>query len=241
MSIFYHRDADSLQGYCCYHRLQLDTIFFERATRKRLRTLSASSPSHVPDSDLIATKPSSSLRHIAGIALLAATYVLSGRLGFAASAVHPIVSSAWPPSGIALAALLLMGRRFWPAITIGAFVVNLTAGIAPLVAAGIAVGNTLEAVVAASLVTSIAGLRSSPKPLGRLRDVLGLVVLGAIASTTVSATIGVTVLTAFGGAPSIPYGTAWLAWWTGDAIGILLVTPFLLTWATGPRPRITHP
>ena len=195
----------------------------------------------MPASDLIATKTSSSLRHIAGIALLAATYVLAGRLGFSASAVHPIVSSAWPPSGIALAALLLIGRRFWPAIALGAFAVNLTAGIAPLVAAGIAVGNTLEAVVAAWLLTSIAGFRSSPNPLGRLRDVLALVVLGAALSTTVSATIGVTVLTAFGGAPAIPYGTAWLAWWTGDAIGILLVTPLILTWAAGPRPRITDP
>jgi PAS domain S-box-containing protein len=182
---------------------------------------------------------SSSLRYVARVALLAAAYVLAGRLGFTASAVHPVVSSAWPPSGIALAALLLLGRRFWPAITLGAFAVNLTGGIAPLAAATIAVGNTLEGLLGAWLLTTTAGFRTAPEPLSRLRDVLALVVLGAVVSTPVAATVGVTVLTVFGGAPAIPYGTAWLAWWTGDAIGILLVTPLILTWAKGPIPRVT--
>ena len=181
----------------------------------------------------------SSLRYAARVALLAAIYVLAGRLGFTASAVHPVVSSAWPPSGIALAALLLLGRRFWPAITLGAFVVNLTGGIAPLAAATIAVGNTLEGLLGAWLLTTIAGFRTAPEPLSRLRDVLALAVLGAVVSTPVAATVGVTVLTVFGGAPAIPYGTAWLAWWTGDAIGILLVTPLILTWVRGGRLRVT--
>jgi PAS domain S-box-containing protein len=166
------------------------------------------------------------------VALLAASYVLAGRLGFTASAIHPVVSSAWPPSGVALAALLLMGTRFWPGIALGAFIVNLTGGIAPLAATGIAVGNTLEALVAARLLTSFAGFRL---PLERLRDVFALVVLGAIASTPVSATIGVTVLSLSGGAAGIPFGTIWLAWFLGDAIGILLVTPLILTWAAGAR------
>ena len=173
------------------------------------------------------------------IALLAAIYVLAGRLGFLASAVHPVVSSAWPPSGIALAALLLFGKRLWPGIAIGAFVVNITGGIAPLAAATIAMGDTLEGVLAAWFLTTIAGFRTAPDPLGRLRDVLALVVLAAILSTPVAATVGVTVLTVFGGAPAIPYGTAWMAWWTGDAVGILLVTPLILTWAKGPKLRVT--
>jgi len=170
------------------------------------------------------------------VGLLAATYVLAGRLGFTASAVHPIVSSAWPPSGVALAALLLMGTRYWPGIALGAFIVNLTAGIPPLAATGIAVGNTLEALVAAWLLTSFAGFRL---PLERLRDVFALVVLGAIASTPVSATVGVTMLTLSGGAAGIPLGTIWLAWFLGDAIGILLVTPLILTWAAGARLRLS--
>ncbi len=184
----------------------------------------------------ILRKPGSWLRYAVRVALLAATYVLAGRLGFAASAIHPVVSSAWPPSGVALAALLLMGTRFWPGIALGAFIVNLTGGIAPLPAAGIAVGNTLEALLAAWLLTSFAGFRLS---LQRLRDVFALVVLGAIASTPVSATVGVTILTLSGGTPGIRYGTIWLAWFLGDAIGILLVTPLILTWAAGTRLRLS--
>jgi PAS domain S-box-containing protein len=182
--------------------------------------------------------PGSPLHFAARVAILAAIYFLAGRLGFIASAVHPVVSSAWPPSGIALAALLLFGMRLWPGITIGAFVVNVTGGIAPLAAATIAVGNTCEGLLAAWLLMSVARFRTAPEPLGRLRDVLALVVLGAVLSTPVAATVGVTVLTFFGGAPAIPYGTAWMAWWTGDAIGILLVTPLLLTWAKGAKPRV---
>jgi PAS domain S-box-containing protein len=173
-------------------------------------------------------------RHVLGIALLAASYVVAGRLGFTASAIHPVVSSAWPPSGIALAALLLFGKRFWPGIALGAFVVNIIGGIAPLGAAGIATGNTLEALAGAWLLTSFAGFRPS---LQRLRDVFALV-LAAIASTPVSATVGVAVLTVTGGAAGIPRGTLWLTWCSGDAIGILLVTPLVLTWAVGPRLRV---
>jgi PAS domain S-box-containing protein len=173
-------------------------------------------------------------RYVLGIALLAASYVVAGRLGFTASAIHPVVSSAWPPSGIALAALLLFGKRFWPGIALGAFVVNITGGIAPLGAAGIAVGNTLEALAGAWLLTSFAEFRPS---LQRLRDVFALV-LAAIATTPVSATVGVAVLTLTGGAAGISRGTMWLTWCSGDAIGILLVTPLALTWARGARLRI---
>ncbi|HXN75321.1 MAG TPA: MASE1 domain-containing protein, partial [Gemmatimonadaceae bacterium] len=156
--------------------------------------------------------PSSWPRYAIRVALLAATYVLAGRLGFAASAIHPVVSSAWPPSGIALAALLLMGTRFWPGIALGAFIVNLTAGVGPLPAIGIATGNTLETLTAAWLLTSFAGIGL---PLERLRDVFALVVLGAIASTPVSATVGVTMLALSGGAVGKSLGTIWLAWFLG--------------------------
>jgi len=129
-----------------------------------------------------------------------------------------------------------MGTRFWPGIALGAFIVNLTGGIPPLTAMGIAVGNTLEALVAAWLLTSFVGFRMS---LERMRDVFALVVLGAFASTTVSATIGATVLTMSGGAAGIPFWLIWLAWFLGDAIGILLVTPLILTWAAGARLRLS--
>jgi PAS domain S-box-containing protein len=168
--------------------------------------------------------------------LVAAIYVVAGRLGFAAAAVHPVVSSAWPPSGFALAALLLLGFRFWPAITLGAFVVNLTGGIVPLAAGAMAIGNTLEAVTAAWVLTYIIGFRPS---LERLRDVLALALVGAVGSTTISATIGTIALTLSGSTGGATPTTIWLAWFSGDAIGILLVTTLILTWAAGKRPRIT--
>ena len=176
-----------------------------------------------------------SLRYAAGFALVAAMYVVAGRLGFTASAVHPVVSSAWPPAGIALAALLLMGFRYWPAITLGAFVVNLTGGIAPLPSAAIALGNTLEAVLAAWLLASVVGFRPS---LERLSDVFALAAIGS-ACTTISATIGTATLSLSGDAVGVAPSTVWIAWFSGDTIGILIVTTLILTWAAGARPTIT--
>lgn len=176
------------------------------------------------------------LRYVTGIALVAAAYFVAGRLGFVASAVHPVVSSAWPPSGIALAALLLLGPQYWPAITLGAFLVNYTGGVPPLAAAAISVGNTLEPVVGAWILVKVANFRPS---LASLRDVLALVVLGAIASPVLSATVGATALIQSGSAVGIPYGTIWFAWYSGDAIGVLLVTALVLAWVTGPRPIVT--
>jgi PAS domain S-box-containing protein len=63
--------------------------------------------------------------------------------------------------------------------------------------------------------------------LDRVRAVLALVVGGALASTAISATNGVTVLT-IADATEDPYGSAWLLWWFGDAIGVLMVAPALL-------------
>jgi PAS domain S-box-containing protein len=184
--------------------------------------------------DLIATKAGGWLGYVTRVALLAAVYFVAGRIGFMVSAIDPIVSSVWPPSGVALAAMLLMGPRFWPGITIGAFLLNASGTIAPLAAVVIAVGNTLEALLAAWLLTSV-GFRLS---LERLRDVLALV-LGAIASTPVSATVGVTVLALVRGY-GIPDWTIWTTWFSGDALGIVLVTPLILIWAAGPPLRVSR-
>jgi PAS domain S-box-containing protein len=183
---------------------------------------------------LIATKADGWLSYVWRVTLLAAVYVLVGRIGFMVSAVDPIVSSVWPPSGIALAAMLLMGPRYWPGITIGAFILDASGTIGTLPAMVIAVGNTLEALMAAWLLTSV-GFRPS---LERLRDVLALVVLGAI-STTVSATVGVTVLAFVRGTLALPGWTIWTTWFSGDALGIVLVTPLILTWAAGPPLRVS--
>src|SRR6266550_5619216 len=176
------------------------------------------------------------VRYAGCLALVSALYVVAARVGFAAAAVHPVVSSAWPPSGIAFAVLVLLGLRFWPAIAVGAFVVNLLGGIPPVGALSIATGNTLEAFVGVWLLTRI--VRFHPA-LDRLRDVLALVLLGATASTAISATVGTIALKVFGGAGGRPMETIWLAWASGDSIGILILTPLILVWATGGRPKIT--
>lgn len=200
-----------------------------------LRGRGPSRPSEFRGPDLPIPNIRTSLRYAAGFALLAAGYAIAGRLGFTASAVHPVVSSAWPPSGIALAALLLMGLRFWPAITIGAFIVNVTGGIALFPAATIALGNTLEAVVAAWLLTNVAGFQPA---LQRLRDVFALAVLGA-ACTMISATIGTTALTLSGNTVGIHAATVWIAWFSGDTIGILILTTLILAWAGRVRPTVS--
>jgi len=169
------------------------------------------------------------------VVLLTAFYVLVGRIGFMVSAVDPIVSSVWPPSGLALAAMLLMGIRFWPGVFLGAFILNATGTIAPLPAMAIAVGNTGEALLATWLLTSI-GFRPS---LERLRDVLALVILGAI-STAVSATVGVTVLAFVRDRFALPGWAIWTTWFSGDALGIVLVTPLILAWAAGPPLRVSR-
>jgi PAS domain S-box-containing protein len=157
-------------------------------------------------------------------------------MGLLAAVAHGVVSSAWPPAGLALAALLLWGIRFWPGVAIGAFLVNATSGVALAGAAGIAVGNTLEALVGAWLLTRV--VRFSPS-LDRLRDVLALVLLAALLSPTISATIGVASLWLSGAIASTSLGPLWAVWWSGDAMGVVGVAPFILTWMVTPRVRLS--
>ena len=174
------------------------------------------------------------LPYPAAVALLAALYFVAAKLGLLAAVAQAVVSSAWPPAGLALAALLLLGVRYWPGIAIGAFLVNASAGVPLAGAAGIGVGNTLEAVVGALLLQRVARFRPS---LERLRHVLALVLLAAALSTTVSATIGVASLWLSGAISPAAYGSLWFVWWSGDAMGVLVFGSLLLTWAATPRLR----
>src|SRR6185436_14145484 len=117
--------------------------------------------------------------------------------------------TVWPPTGIALATVLLCGPTWtWPGIALGAFFANLLSNEPVLTAMGIAAGNTLEAVVGAMVLERV-GFRPS---LGRLRDVLALMVLGAGAATTLSASIGVLSLCLGGVHPWIRFGEIWWTW-----------------------------
>jgi PAS domain S-box-containing protein len=166
--------------------------------------------------------PARALRFVA----LVAVYVVAARASLALDAVGGFASLVWPASGIALVALLY-DRRLWPAVSIGAFTANASVGASIGTAAGIAVGNTLEAVLGAFMLSSIPGFRPS---LDRLVDALGLCVLAAFLSTSISATCGT--LSLWGGG-FIERGEAfetWRAWWFGDMIGDLVFAPPLLVW-----------
>jgi signal transduction histidine kinase len=171
---------------------------------------------------------------IGRIALLAVAYVLTARLGLMMDAVAGFATLVWAPSGIALAALFRGGRRLWPGVFIGAFAVNAWVGASPFVAAGIATGNTLEAVLGAAALSRI-GL--DPR-LERVRDVAWLILSGAVSSTVASATIGVASLCAGGIVSSSGLGSTWRAWWVGDAIGDMVVAPLLLVWSSAARWRL---
>jgi diguanylate cyclase (GGDEF)-like protein/PAS domain S-box-containing protein len=159
-------------------------------------------------------------------AVTAGVYVGAAKLGFTMAFTATQVTLVWPPTGIALAALLLYGRAAWPGVLLGAFLSNVTAHETLVVAACIAIGNTLEAITAAYLLRFFTGLSSS---LDRLRHALGLVVFGALLSTMIGATIGVTSLCAGGMQPWSAYRQLWWTWWLGDAVGAMLVAPALLT------------
>ena len=129
---------------------------------------------------------------------------------------------------------LLLGVRFWPGIALGAFLLNWTSGVPAAAAAGIAAGNTLEAVTAVLLLRRVADFQPS---LAGLRDVLALVTLAALVSPLVSATIGVLSLWTSGMIERAATGHLWFVWWSGDAMGDLLIAPLLLAWAHAPRTR----
>src|SRR6201993_2626068 len=91
------------------------------------------------------------------IGVLAIIYVIAGKLGLLLASLHASASPVWPPAGIALAAILLFGYRVWPAIFVGAFIVNLTTAGNIATSLAIAAGNTLEALAGAWLVNRFAG------------------------------------------------------------------------------------
>jgi signal transduction histidine kinase/CheY-like chemotaxis protein len=161
------------------------------------------------------------------IGALALIYFIAGKLALRLAFLHASASPVWPPAGIALAALLVLGFRVWPAIFVGAFLVNLTTLGNILTSLGIASGNTLEALCGAWLVNRFAG---GARVFGRPQDVFKFA-LAALVSTTVSPTFGVSSLAVGGFAQWSSYWPIWLTWWLGDASGVLVIAPLLLLWS----------
>ncbi|HET9137721.1 MASE1 domain-containing protein [Actinophytocola sp.] len=165
------------------------------------------------------------LNHAGRILLVAVAYYLGARFGLALAVVNGQVTPLWPPTGIGLACLFLLGPGCWPGITIGALAANLPLGPNPPAVLMISVGNTLALVCAYVLLRRV-GFRVQ---LDRLRDALELVFLGACGAMLVSATIGTGTLVLAGDLPPGAYWPTWLVWWAGDALGVLVITPVVLT------------
>jgi PAS domain S-box-containing protein len=171
-------------------------------------------------------------RRLIGIGLaVAAAYVIAARLGFRLAFVAEQITTVWPPTGIAQAALLLWGRSLWPAIWLGAFVANVGTEAPLWTAAAVATGNTLEAVAAAWILQRLLGFDPT---LRRARDAVAFIVVAAVMSTAISATIGVTTLCAAAVQPWNRFSELWSDWWLGDALGALVVAPVIVTAVRAP-------
>ncbi len=175
--------------------------------------------------------PVRSVMQILVAVVLAAVYYGAARLGLGYASVGESISLVWPPTGIAFAALVGLGLRYWPAIAVGAFLANVTTPLPDAAAAGIAAGNTIEGLLGAWLIRRAGGARPQLESMAVVRAlVLGAAPLGAL----LSALIGVSALTTSGVLPEQTAVRAVALWWTGDVLGALVVAPVLLAWMVAP-------
>jgi integral membrane sensor domain MASE1 len=165
------------------------------------------------------------VRRLLAALAVAAAYYGAAKFGLALAYENSSVTAVWPPTGIALAALLLGSYRLWPGIALGAFLANAWTGVSPETVLAITLGNTLEALAGAYLLQRFSGF--DPR-LERVRDVVSLTVLAAMASTLISATIGVAGLRLGTDLPADRIAETWRTWWLGDMAGDLIVAPFIL-------------
>lgn len=183
------------------------------------------------------------IRHYGAVVLLmlavALAYFAAGRIGLTLQVTleGAVVTPLWPPTGIALSCILWFGIRIWPGIALGTLLVILAISPFRASAFGIVAGNTL-APVCAYLMLRRVGFRTE---LDRLRDGLALVFLGALAGMLISATVGTGVLVLSGQLAPGSFWPIWSAWWAGDAMGVLVVTPLLLVCRTVGVPRGVRP
>lgn len=163
--------------------------------------------------------------------LLFIAYYYCARFGLKLSAVSGFASFIWLPTGISFAALFLWGRKFWPAIFLGATLVNFVIGAPVHIAILLGIGNTLEAVIGVTLFRMFSRKDSR---LERVREVSAFVFFGAFLSTAISASIGVFSLSAAGIMTPDLVPSAWLTWWIGDMLSNLVFAPFIIVWSKWP-------
>lgn len=163
------------------------------------------------------------------ILIIAVVYFAAAELGLSLASLHSNVTPVWPPTGIAIASLIIFGRRVWPGVFLGALAANLLTTIPVLSSLGIAVGNTLEALVAWWLLQRVPQWRRSLDSVG---DVMTFVIYAGVFAPLVSASIGS--LSVCLGDPRqwVRLTELWLTWWMGDGFGALIVSPLMLAWGS---------
>ncbi|MBI3125973.1 MAG: PAS domain S-box protein [Candidatus Tectomicrobia bacterium] len=175
---------------------------------------------------------SGSLRYAAAVSLLAAAYFGSAKLGLQLATVSPYATVVWPPTGIALASLLLLGHRAWPGVFLGALLANATVDGALLPSFLIAMGNTLEALAGAALVNRFANGRDC---FYRPQDTFRYAILAGMGATSISATVGLFSIWLGGAFGEAGAGVVWLTWWLGDGTSVLTIAPLILLAAVRER------
>ena len=177
-----------------------------------------------------------------GVVCLAAGYYVSGKLGLLLAIPPGYATAIWPPSGIALAGLLLGGYRLWPGVVLGSFCVNIATSFDPsggwatarslILALVISGGAAAEALVGAVLVERYV---RRPLELIRAQDVAKFFLLGGPLSCLINASIGVGALFVSGSIQTEQVAQSWWTWWVGDSIGVSVIAPLLFVWLAEPR------
>jgi diguanylate cyclase (GGDEF)-like protein len=168
--------------------------------------------------------------------LLAVVYFVTAKASLVLAIPPGYATAVWPPSGIALAAMLLLGSRVWPGIWLGAVLANYTVSSSLALAVMMGTGNTLEALAGAALMRRYVGV---PRRFERARDVVVFVAVAA-ASCTIAATIAALSMTVMGLLSWPQFLPNWWTWWQGDVAGIIIVMPLILSWRLRRAARWSH-
>jgi integral membrane sensor domain MASE1 len=175
------------------------------------------------------------LRTTITILAVAVAYYATAKVGLVLALVNDQVTPLWLPTGISVAALLMSGRKVLPGIALGALTANIALGAGPGPTVLITIGNTAAPLAAWYLLTRF-GFQPQ---LERLKDALLLVFAGALGAMLISAVIGTAALRLGGVIEWHEVPAVVSVWWTGDAMGVLVFTPLLLTlprhWQASPR------
>jgi signal transduction histidine kinase/CheY-like chemotaxis protein len=169
------------------------------------------------------------ISYAGGLVAIGVIYFALAKGGLALAFIHPSATPIWPPTGVALAAVLLWGYRTWPAIFAAAMIANATTAGSVATAIAIATGNSLEAVVGAYLINRWSrGCNTFSTP----NSVAKFALICFVIATPISASIGLTSLATAGYIEWTNFANVWVTWWLGDVAGALVIAPVIVLWAS---------